>query len=163
MAYQPFSGHLRDIQIGLIWGAMVNVKTWYRHDTKLCSISVLLCCSFFLHVVVPFLPNYFCRMSLITRLCHVFLFSCLPRVFFSTIHAACPCLTVSFQAIWHPPSNLCWLSKKGFILSTSGLSGQNLPPLFLSQWICWLLLCLYVTNIQVTVGLTSLFIVWIVI
>ena len=35
-----------------------DTNTWYRHDRKLCSIKLFLCCPFFTHVVALFLLNY---------------------------------------------------------------------------------------------------------
>ena len=66
---------------------MFKVNTQYRHDRKLCSIRFL-CCSFFSHVVVPFLPDWR----------HNVFFSTVHNTFlFPTVHKTRLCSTVPFQ------------------------------------------------------------------
>ena len=67
--------------------------------------------------------------------------------FISTVHVTSLCSTVPFQTISHPSSNSRRLGQKGshfFLLQWFPLSNV---PLLLSQYICWLLLCVYITSI----------------
>ena len=91
---------------------MGNLKTRYGHDRKLCFIRLLLCCPFYLLLVLPFLPNCSRRVSL---------FNC-PR----------------FQVVL-PCSNLRRLGER---CSSAFYSSHS---------VCWRLLCMWTTQIYITV------------
>ena len=82
---------------------MSNVKTWYWHDRKLCSIKLF----YVVHFLArghAFIPNYSCCVSRWNS----------PVSSYPT-----------------PRSNSHRLDKRGLILSTPGVSGQQPPTTFL--------------------------------